>query len=494
MSEPTIENEDMSKAKLKAFFLPIISVVLITIVLSALTLDVYAGIQENVVTNFDFEQDSENWSVSGTTFGLPAHSGEKSAEITPGGYVAQNATDTYVDDISSFSFWIFDANNASVDFIVYYTDTTTTTHQFSLGNTGLWSQKNITNLTPGKIINKFNITNTDITANINVDDIDLSISAIPDIAPVPGNSGAILSMLFYVVLVFIMGFVVLFLIKKGLMIFLSYFYAIIMGFSWFTFGLFYGGIILTYLVGIINNTWEIIPRFLQNFLIYLFETAVIPGEMLLIEAILYFISALLGLVGTISFGIKSFKRIWVRNLMMVFFGPMIGAMLAIHMGLLTVFFILIGLSLYDIYAVFRGPLKGIIDESRESVKGMEYEIEEEEYEYGKSEVELVPLMPALPVYSTPLISIGLGDFAFFSMFISAAVIISAEISSPIPLLLAVIGLLGGAYYTFQYLKEERALPGLPLPIFGGITLLITGIFIVMVLGGTSFEAILDLFG
>ena len=332
--------------------------------------------------------------------------------------------------------------------------------------------------------------------NPETQDIPDDISPYPENPDDPGGiaQGAIMNMLFYVAIVFSSGFVVLLIIKKGRRYFLSYFYAIIMGISWFTFGLYYGSILLFHSVGVIKSTWEIIPEIIQKFLIFLFETQVIPGELLVIEALLYLIGALLGLIGTISFGVKSFKRIWVRNVMMVFFGPMIGAMLAIHFGLLTVFLILIGLSLYDIYAVFRGPLKGIIDESRESVEGNEFEIEKQEYEYDKSEVELVPLMPALPVYSTPLISIGLGDFAFFSMFISAAVIISAEINNPIPLILSVIGLLGGAYYTFQYLKEERALPGLPLPIFGGIGLLITGVALVMVLGGTSVQTILSLFG
>ncbi len=324
-----------------------------------------------------------------------------------------------------------------------------------------------------------------------------------DISPYPENpddpggiaQGAISTMLFYVAIVFISGFIVLIIIKKGLIHLLSYFYAAIMGISWFTFGMFYGSIILTHSVGIINAVWDNIPRMIQNFLSFLFETEVtlpFSGNFVVIVLIWYIIAALLGVIGTISFGIKSFKRIWVRNVMMVFFGPMIGSMLAIHFGLLTVFLILIGLSLYDIYAVFRGPLKGIIDESRESVKEVELQVEEQEYDM--SELELVPLMPALPVYSTPLINIGLGDFAFFSMFVSAAVVISAELNTLIPLVMAVTGLLGGAYYTFQYLKEERALPGLPLPIFGGIGFLTLGVIFVLVFGGTSLETILSLFG
>lgn len=92
-----------------------------------------------------------------------------------------------------------------------------------------------------------------------------------------------------------------------------------------------------------------------------------------------------------------------------------------------------------------------------------------------TEYEKIPLLPALPVYSTRLINIGLGDFAFFSMLISAAVVIGYKLSTPVPLLTTLFGLFVGAYYTFRLLKKERALPGLPLPIFGGLGCLVLGI-------------------
>jgi MFS family permease len=322
-----------------------------------------------------------------------------------------------------------------------------------------------------------------------------------DLSPIPENPedpggiayGAILNMLFYVFFIFIAGFITLIIYKKGLMQFLTYFFAVAMGFSWFSFGVFYGWIFSVYIVDFLNTWWDYLPEIIQGFFVFVFEDSIIifSETLFVYDLILLLVGVFLGFLGTFSFVVQSFDKLWLRNGMMVVFGPMIGSMLAIHFGLLTVFFILIGLSLYDIYAVFYGPLKGIIDQSREDSKEIEQKIER--HEIDMSEVTTGPLMPALPVYSTPLINIGLGDFAFFSMLASAAVVISYGLSTPIPLLLAVCGLLIGAYYTFKFLQDDRALPGLPLPIFGGIFSMVIGIAIVMIIDGVALEVVFSLF-
>lgn len=323
-------------------------------------------------------------------------------------------------------------------------------------------------------------------------------SPIPDMSPFQENpddpggiaQGAILNMLLYVVLVFIGGFVVLVIIKKGLMQLLVYFFAVIMGFSWFSFGFFYGFISL---VGILNSIWQILPGSIQiainNF--FSWRVTIASEQAYVLDLILFVFSISLGILGTLSFRIQSFDKIWVRNIMMIFFGAMIGSFLAIHFGLLTAFLILIGLSLYDIYAVFRGPLKGIIDHSREQSEEIGENLENQKRNEG--EYEKVPLMPALPVYSTPLINIGLGDFAFYSMMISTTVVISTAFLTPLPLVAGLIGLLSGIIYTFKLLEKERALPGLPIPIFGGLGLLMLSIIVLLIIGYVDIPAIYSLF-
>ena len=321
----------------------------------------------------------------------------------------------------------------------------------------------------------------------------------PDISPIPENpedpvggiaQGALLNMLFYVGMAFLGGIIVLIVVRKGLIRLLVYFFAAMMGFSWFVFGLFYGYVALFEGLDLI---WLWLPSSIQvginSFVGWTIQIG--TQEVFVLEILMYGFALLLGLLGTVSFGIQTFDKIWIRNGMMVFFGAMIGSMLAIHLGLLTVFLILIGLAIYDIYAVFRGPLKGIIDHGRQTAE----EVEEQMHMFEQSGVqyEKVPLLPALPVYSTPLINIGLGDFAFFSMLTSAAVVISSGLANLFPLLATLVGLFTGAYYTFKFLEQERALPGLPLPIFGGVGCLILSVLGGLILGHFTLDSVFALF-
>jgi presenilin-like A22 family membrane protease len=320
----------------------------------------------------------------------------------------------------------------------------------------------------------------------------------PDISPIPESSedpggiayGALLNMVFYVMLAFIGGVVVLVVVRKGFVQLLAFFFAALMGFSWFVFGLFYGDVVI---FSVLNLFWDIFPLFIQQRIDSFFNWTVTIGtqNLYVFHIMLYLFAIGLGLLGTISFGIQTFEKIWIKNVMMVFFGAMIGSMLAIHLGLLTTLLILIGLSIYDIFAVFRGPLKGIIDHGRKTAEEFEKNIEISKE--GEIEYEKVPLLPALPVYSTPLINIGLGDFAFFSMLVSAVVVISDSLVNSIPLIATLLGLFLGAYYTFKFLEKERALPGLPLPIFGGLGFLTISILIGLILGFFSLNSIYDLF-
>jgi len=72
-------------------------------------------------------------------------------------------------------------------------------------------------------------------------------------------------------------------------------------------------------------------------------------------------------------------------------------------------------------------------------------------------------------------------------------VIGLSLARPFPLVFSFIGLLIGVLYTFKLLQKERALPGLPLPIFGGISSLILGVVLSWALGLTDLSTIVSLF-
>ena len=95
----------------------------------------------------------------------------------------------------------------------------------------------------------------------------------------------------------------------------------------------------------------------------------------------------------------------------------------------------------------------------------------------------------LPVYATPYITIGLGDFTFFSILIAKVTFLAIKgnfLSLPATtygviywslILLPFLGILAGCYLTFVLLQKHDILPALPLPISGGLI----GLFVALLL-------------
>ena len=96
-------------------------------------------------------------------------------------------------------------------------------------------------------------------------------------------------------------------------------------------------------------------------------------------------------------------------------------------------------------------------------------------------------------YTTPYISIGLGDFVFFSVLISKATYFALRGGD---LFLAVIqgglvywglivfpllGVIFGCYVTFYLLQKYEILPALPFPIFFGLLGMLSGIIFHLIL-------------
>lgn len=297
-----------------------------------------------------------------------------------------------------------------------------------------------------------------------------------EVTPVEEEEGseaetALLNAVIYVLIVLIGGFFILFLIKWGLANFLQGFFAVIIAIACFSFGYYF--IAVTFWFSLYHLQFVV-----QDIAEFLAEDSVFFGIVLL-STLIY------ALFGFIGIGMERFGQ-RVRNGLLISFGAGLGAFLGLHFPLWSTLLVLIALALYDIYAVFHGPIRGILEESDKQTLIIQRQLDKQrtdiaeaneqllESDAPKEQVECVAhsLIPGLPVYQSESITIGLGDFAFYSLLIGHSAMYGI-----IPLFLATLGVVIGAYVTFRFLERKKALPGLPISIFLGITGFLIGLFL-----------------
>ncbi len=187
---------------------------------------------------------------------------------------------------------------------------------------------------------------------------------------------------------------------------------------------------------------------------------------ILIGYIIYYI--LIGLAGLLSIILihKYFttQSIFIKNFTILYVSLLTGSMLGVSMPLWTTMAILIGISLWDLFAVLykKGPIKQMIDIVSESKnQNVEEQIKTGEAEYDTSKLE-----------------IGIGDFAFYSMLTSSALVLT---ENPLIVLLTALAIILGTGITIQGLKRNKILPGLPISIFLGMATMLISWAIISVL-------------
>ncbi|MHA1671385.1 MAG: hypothetical protein ACTSV5_12525 [Promethearchaeota archaeon] len=150
------------------------------------------------------------------------------------------------------------------------------------------------------------------------------------------------------------------------------------------------------------------------------------------------------------------KSINTKNLIVMYISLLISASMGLMMPLWTTLAILIGISLWDIYAVLnkKGPIKEMIDIASKNDK----------YDLHDKEIE-VSIKKGESIYDTSKIEIGIGDLAFYSMLTTSALIQSGNV---LIMIFTTIAILIGTGITLNGLKRNKILPGLPISIFLGI--------------------------
>lgn len=130
-----------------------------------------------------------------------------------------------------------------------------------------------------------------------------------------------------------------------------------------------------------------------------------------------------------------------RNTAVICIGGALGMFFGASIQLYSAVLILAFLAIYDIYAVYRGPVGKIAQSGIDQLSGLTFSFKD--------------------------IQMGLGDLAFYSM-LTGAVLFNFHFNI-IPCIASIIGILAGSYLTFMMLEKRGIFPGLPFPILLGLT-------------------------
>jgi len=136
------------------------------------------------------------------------------------------------------------------------------------------------------------------------------------------------------------------------------------------------------------------------------------------------------------------NRPWLSTLVLAFVGAEVGTFLAQTLPPWTALALPIAFSVYDIYAVFRGPLKALIGTAPNiALVGMS--IKAGEFTLGLGDVVFYTLLPSLAYFQW-----GIGEALY-----------------------AIVAIDIGMVITLFLLSKRRLLPGLPIPMLLGISVI-----------------------
>jgi presenilin-like A22 family membrane protease len=147
----------------------------------------------------------------------------------------------------------------------------------------------------------------------------------------------------------------------------------------------------------------------------------------------------LSIIITVFFDLAIFKfGSKARNIAVVGLGGALGVFFGASIPFLSAVLILAFLAVYDIIAVYRGPVGKIAQSGLDQLSGLSFSFKD--------------------------IQMGLGDLVFYSM-LSGNMLINFDI---IPCIVSIVGILIGSVITLFMLEKKGIFPGLPFPILLGL--------------------------
>ena len=149
------------------------------------------------------------------------------------------------------------------------------------------------------------------------------------------------------------------------------------------------------------------------------------------------------IVGAIAYVIFVKNNVWVATVVLGFVGAEVGSFFAETLSPWTALALPVAFALYDIYAVFKGPLKSLVGTAPNlALVGMSIRAGE--------------------------FTLGLGDVVFYTLLPSLALFQLYSRFGVYPALYTILAINVGVVITLFFLSRRRLLPGLPIPMFLGV--------------------------
>ena len=253
-----------------------------------------------------------------------------------------------------------------------------------------------------------------------------------------GAIGVILNGVIFTVIAAISAFVIIFLMRKLGVGVLKYIFGLSFAFTSFFITLMFLDVIIFLIFIQFPETASLITLY------FLFTNIYIPVS----TGIIVFL---------LLHGYFTSKNIKTKNFIVLYISLLVSASMSIILPFWSTLAILIGISLWDIFAVLykRGPIKTMIDIISDN---------DDENSLSTAEIE-EKIKSGESVYDTSKLEIGIGDLAFYSLLTSSVLLFTNNI---LIVILVAIAILAGTGITIMGLKRNRILPGLPISIFMGI--------------------------
>jgi presenilin-like A22 family membrane protease len=154
---------------------------------------------------------------------------------------------------------------------------------------------------------------------------------------------------------------------------------------------------------------------------------------------------LVSVFASLALGLAIYKsKGRLRLAAIVLIGGMTGTFLGVSIPSLTAAALLLALAAYDLFAVYRGPIRKMAQSA-----------------------DLEEFTGAVFTYGD--LTVGMGDMVFYSMLASN----SMMNFGPLPFVAAAVGLIVGAFLGFKMLEGRDMFPGLPFAVILGLALMYT---------------------